>query len=71
MVPNTIHSKAVGPYKAPMIGPNTGPTPAIFKSWINHSFHLGMVTKSTPSLFETAGVFLSGFGTKIFSTILP
>ena len=34
MQPSTTQRNTCGPHNAPMIGPNTGPSPAMFKSWI-------------------------------------
>lgn len=37
-------SRALGPYRAPRMGPKTGPTPAMFSSWMSQTFHMGIST---------------------------
>ena len=66
----TIHKKQAGPYAAPKTAPKTGPRPAMFKNWIKKIFHTGILTKSIPSAYLMAGVFLSS-EPKTFSTIAP
>lgn len=44
MVPITIQSRAEGPHSAPRMGPNTGPTPAMFSNWTSQTFQTGIST---------------------------
>ncbi len=44
MVPNTIQRKAAGPNITPMMAPNMGPRPAIFRNWIRNIFQVESFT---------------------------
>lgn len=69
--PKVIQSMATGPYRAPRMAPYTGPSPAMFRSWIKKIFHAGNTMKSTPSGEATAGVSLLSLGRKTRSINFP
>jgi hypothetical protein len=71
MEPKTIHSSAVGPYRAPRMGPKIGPRPAILSSCTRYTVGVDMGTKSTPSFLAIAGVGRCGLMPKIRSMIFP